>query len=228
MKTLNPSDLHKNLTLALESSIKWQGYNKHPEKIKNSYKSAYFVYQVGLMLNKTICELFLPIEVDRRQICFDGNDNKITGEWLLDIVWTEEHNHEKYVNCTIPRKILCALECESSTSYKNFFIDFAKLSNVISPIKIFLAGLNQKTPSAAESYRNMRLSQAAQYIESSAEVQRQAEWFLCFWPSPKDKNTPDKEVKSIWEYLKCKDNAYSHLNCIYTYKYIDKKFFLFK
>lgn len=225
MKTLNSIDLNKNITLALETSINWKGYLKH-QSAMNSYRSAYFVYQVGLNLDKTIRDIFHSKKINKRQICFCDIDNKITGEWLLDIVWTEEYRPDVTKNYTVPGKIMCAIECESNTSGREFFIDFSKLLNVTSPIKIFLAGQNQSTPAGAEAYRSKRLKQTAHCIKSCVSANEQTDWFVCFWPSPKyGKHNSSKDSsencnkKSIWEnFNQCKDNSYSHLNKIYTYE----------
>gem|GEM_PF-5327299 len=94
-------------------------------------------------------------------------------------------------------------------------MDFAKLVNVISPIKIFLAGLNQTTPEKASAYQKMRLEQAAKYIEVSQPISEVTEWYIGFWPSPKNKNGV-----SLWDSF----NEHSHLNAIHLYRYNGSEF----
>jgi len=211
---LNPEILHNQLTRALKYSTAWRGYKKH-SAAENSYRSAYFCYQVGTSLNQIICDLWAPSQVKKRQVCFDENDEKATGEWLLDIVWSEDYSPNDALECSIPKKLFCAVECESSTVTNEFFVDFAKLVNVASPIKIFLAGLNQKTSGGAESYQKMRLDQAAQYIAASKSASEGTEWYIGFWPSPKT-----KEGASLWDSF----SEYPHLNVIHLYQYMDSMF----
>ena len=136
---------------------------------------------------------------------------------MLDIVWCEEYKPNDKFKCSIPKNVCCAIECESNTSINKFFEDFAKLVNVISPIKIFLAGLDQTNNKKSESYQQMRLDQAAQYIAASNQTSVGAEWYIGFWPSPKRKGNV-----SLWDCLD--EQNYKHLEEIYLYRYIDNKF----
>lgn len=213
---LHPETLHHQLTVALEKSIAWHEYAKHP-KAENAYRSAYFCYQVGFQLDQTIRDLFSSAQLKKRQICFDETHEKVSGEWLLDIVWSEEYKPNDKFKCSFPKNVCCAIECESNTSINKFFEDFAKLVNVISPIKIFLAGLDQTNSKKAESYQQVRLEQAAQYIAASNQTSVDAEWYIGFWPSPKSKGNV-----SLWDYLD--EQNYKHLKEIYLYRYIDNKF----
>ena len=81
--------LRDALSKALEESLAWKGYQKHPNS-KNSYRSAYFCYQVGLHLDDVFEARFPGRSLKRRQIEFSRDDEKKPGEWLLDIVWCEE------------------------------------------------------------------------------------------------------------------------------------------
>lgn len=211
---LNPSTLHRQLTEALATSVVWRGYAKHP-KAENAYRSAYFCYQVGQLLDQAICDVCARYPLKKRQICFNTDDEKVTGEWLLDIVWTEDHRPEVGSKFAIPKKIWCAVECESSTNIRDFFVDFAKLVNVRSPMKIFLAGLNQTTASKAVAYQQMRLDQAAQYIAASEPSIESTDWCVGFWPSPKGKSGV-----SLWDSFE----EHPHLNAIHLYRYADSKF----
>lgn len=212
--TLKAEILHRQLILALEDSVAWRGYIKHP-KAANAYRSAYFCYQVGCLLDQTMCDLCASSPIKKRQICFDEHDEKVPGEWLLDIVWTEDYKPNEAYKCNIPKKVWCAVECESNTSINEFFVDFAKLLNIISPIKIFLAGLNQTTSEKADAYQRMRLDQAAQCIAASNPASVDTEWYIGFWPSPKN-----KKGVSLWDSF----NEHPHLNAIHLYRYVDSSF----
>lgn len=211
---LDQNKLYGSLIKALEVSIAWQGFRKHP-KAANAYRSAYFCFQVGNLLDNLINDYFAPAVVKRRQISFNDNDEKIPGEWLLDIVWAEEYKPNKTDECTVPKNICCAIECESNTNIGEFFIDFSKLVNVISPIKIFLAGLNQTTPEKSEAYQKLRLNEAANYIQQLNTVSKDTDWYIGFWPSPKSNNGV-----SLWDSFK----KYKHLKSIHLYKYANNSF----
>ena len=128
---------------ALEESRAWRGYENYPKSM-NSYRSAYFCYQAGEQLDDAFKRHFPARCLQRKLIGFDGEHKKTPGEWLLDIVWCEETRPDARSASSCPSKIYGALECESSTSTKAFFTDFAKLVHVRSRIKIFLAGVDQK------------------------------------------------------------------------------------
>ncbi len=163
---LNPIDLRTKVKDALACSIAWRGYTKHPNSA-NSYKSAYFCHKVGEKLHTIIKDACHPVAPVRRQITFDKDEAKVPGEWLLDIVWTEDFKPDDNSKCAVPKKIWCAVECESNTSAAALFIDLAKLVCVQSPIKIFLAGMDQTTDKGAGEYRCMRTEQIERYIGNS-------------------------------------------------------------
>lgn len=211
---LDQNKLYLSLIKALEVSITWQGFRKHP-KAENAYRSAYFCYQVGNLLDAIMDDHFAPAVVKRRQISFSENDEKTPGEWLLDIVWTEEYKPNKTYECTVPKNIFCALECESNTNIGEFFIDFSKLASVVSPIKIFLAGLNQTTHEKSEAYQKLRLNEAVNYIKQLNAASRNTDWYIGFWPSPKSNNE-----KSLWDSF----DQYPHLKSIHLYKYTSNGF----
>lgn len=151
----------------------------------------------------------------RRQVGFDGNQEKVKGEWLLDIAWTEDYEVEEGTSKFFPGKLMCAVECESNTSTDEFFIDFAKLVHVKSSVKIFLGGLDQTTPDGANKYRQARVEQAGRYISALEPDADDAEWYIGFWPSPKSKSGT-----SLWDSF----DKYTHLNAIHLYRYDNCQF----
>lgn len=205
--------LRDALSKALVESLAWKGYEKHP-KSKNSYRSAYFCYQVGLQLDCVFKSRFPGRSLKRRQITF-SDDEKRSGEWLLDIVWCEEACVESTRSpkspkpeSTFPSKLYGALECESSTNGNEFFTDFAKLVHVRSSIKLYLTGVTQKRPEAMADYICMRRRQAAQFLANTGVSSETEEWYLAFWPSP----TGDVS-RSLWDEL----DKYPHLNGIQAF-----------
>jgi hypothetical protein len=149
--------------------------------------------------------------VTRRQIIVKGDGERTAGEWLLDIAWTES-----WISKTVPLKsqrpglLRCAVECESSTAGREFFKDFAKLVNIRSKAKIFLGGLNQVKPSAAESYRELRVREAGEFVREIDGDDSPTDWYIGFWPSPAGTlNT------SLWDRLA----EFPHLSRGYVYRY---------
>ena len=195
------------LNKALVESLSWKGYEKYP-KSKNSYRSAYFCYQVGLQLHSPFESRFPGRSLARRQIKFSDADKKTPGEWLLDIVWCEETCPDQASKSTFPSKIYGALECESSTKAKEFFTDFAKLVHVRSSVKLFLAGVNQKLEGRMTDYIRMRADQAAQFLNKTGVSSETEEWYLIFWPSPIGNGS-----RSLWDEL----DKYPHLNAIQAF-----------
>ena len=199
--------LRDALSKALAESLAWKGYEKYP-KSKNSYRSAYFCYQVGLHLDAVFESRFLGTSLKRRQIEFSGDDEKSSGEWLLDIVWCEETCADPASKSKYPSKIYGALECESSTKAKEFFTDFAKLVHVRSRIKLYLAGVNQKREGKMTDYIRMRAEQAASFLGNTGVSSETEEWYLAFWPSPMG-----DVIHSLWDEL----DKYPHLNVIQAF-----------
>ena len=196
--------LRSALSKALVDSLAWKGYEKHP-KSKNSYRSAYFCYQVGVHLDGAFASRFPGRSLNRRQIKFSGDDKKVPGEWLLDIVWSEETCPDSASKSKFPSKIYGALECESSTKASGFFTDFSKLVHVRSSIKLYLAGVNHKRQGKMTDYICMRRRQAAQFLHNTGVSSETEEWYLAFWPSPMG-----DAGRSLWDEL----DKYPHLNAI--------------
>ena len=195
------------MSKALVESLAWKAYEKYPTA-KNSYRSAYFCYRVGLNLDDAFAPRFPEQSLKRLQIEFNDEDEKRSGEWLLDIVWCEETCADPPSNFKYPSKIYGALECESSTRTKEFFTDFAKLVHLRSSIKIYLAGVNHKRNSRMTRYIDMRRRQTAQFLANTGVSSETEEWYLAFWPSPMGDVS-----RSLWDDLE----KYPHLNAIHAF-----------
>ena len=83
-----------------------------------------------------------------------------------------------------PVRIRCGLECESSTNGKELFKDLAKLIVVASEIKIFAAGMTQKSVEGAANYVGKRVSQIDRLLDHVHDEERATDWYLAFWPAP--------------------------------------------
>ncbi len=205
--SIREQGLKNALSNALAESLAWKGYEKYP-KSENSYRSAYFCYRIGLNLDRAFESRFPEQSLKRLQIEFNDEDEKTSGEWLLDIVWCEKTCADPPSNFKYPSKIYGALECESSTRTKEFFTDFAKLIHVRSSIKIYLAGVNHKHKGRMTKYIDLRRRQAAQFISNTGIGSETEEWYLAFWPSP----TGDVS-SSLWDDLE----EYPYPNTIHAY-----------
>ena len=202
--SIREQGLKDALYQALVESLAWTGFEKHPES-KNAYRSAYFCHQVGSHLDDVFASRFPGRPMKRRQIAFADDDRKRPGEWLLDIVWCEETCADPAAKFKYPSKIHGSLECESSTSAKEFFTDFAKLVHVRSSIKLFLAGVNQKREGSMMKYIRRRTEQAARFLADTGVGSENEEWYLAFWPSPMGDVS-----RSLWDEL----DKYPHLKAI--------------
>ena len=205
----------EKLEEALRESLSFSGYSKQSENpaVQNSLRSSYFCYKVVEKLSDTPdLNGFCPktIKVDKEGV-------KTAGEWLLDAVWCKGSKVWQAESKRIfPTFIRAALECESDTSERDFFIDFAKLTHIRSDIKIFLGGVNQKSRDNLLKYIEKRREQAGKFITECRENLESTEWFLAFWPSPgKLKNS---QYNSLWDELGKRSDDTSHLSSIYAYK----------
>lgn len=199
--------LSQTLGKALNDSLKWTGYEKYVQR--NAYRSAYFCYQVGRHLDSIIQCRFPGSPLKWTQVKFDEEDNKISGEWLLDILWCEETRVDPDSQYQCPSKIYAALECESKAKTKEFFEDFAKLVHVRSNIKIYLAGVNQRqSEHTMIDYINRRRNQAADFIDKFGAGSEIEEWYLVFWPSPE---------RGASRSLRDEFDKYPYLNAIHAY-----------
>lgn len=202
----------KNLNGALKSSLDWKGYKN--SKQPNKSRSAYFAFQVGEKVNELIEQRFPRKQINWRQIKFAEKRNKrIPGEWLLDGLWCAEVQPDCNSKSMHPSKIYAALECESSTSGKHFFEDFAKLVHVQSGIKIFLAGVDQVKEPKMNDYIAKRKRDAAKFLKNCARDLDTQEWYLAFWPSPKE---------NIWKDLL--KEKHPHLKNVNVFELKDREF----
>lgn len=201
----------KYLNNALQSSIVWKGYND--SKQPNKRRSTYFAFKVGEKINELIEQRYPRKQINWRQIKFDKKNNRVRGEWLLDSLWCAEVKPDCQSPSNHPSKIYAALECESSTSGKHFFEDFAKLVHVQSDIKIFLAGVGQVTESKMNDYIDKRKRDAAEFLNNCPTNLGTQEWYLAFWPSPKN---------DLWENLP----NHPHLEGVYVFEFKDREFVL--
>lgn len=205
---LNSQLLHTVINASMRDSLAWvEARAAEGHTVPNSLKSSMFCTQIGQNLD----HFYEGKGVTRRQIIVQGNGERTAGEWLLDIAWTEG-----WISKTVPLKsqrpglIRCAVECESSTAGREFFKDFAKLVNIKSEVKIFLGGLNQVTPAAAERYRNERVLEAGEFVREIEGDNPPSDWYIGFWPSPAGTlNT------SLWDRLA----KIPHLTTVYVYRY---------
>jgi len=208
--------LSESLRSALVSSRNWANATE-PEP-SNSLRSSRFCSEVGKKMEHLVQATSAGgAKLRRRQISVPESGPRVAGEWLLDIVWTQDCWPDSRMNKDlpgIPEKIYCALECESNTSSRAFFTDFSKLLHVLSPVKVFLGGLNQKTEKATREYIALRLEQVYK-LAKSMETQDPTEWYVGFWPSPKK----DGQT-SMWDQLQ----SFPHLDRTYLYYMSDNGF----
>lgn len=204
---LTPHDLQTAIHNALNESRRWVRESSGEPAITNSLRSSMFCSQFGEQLSGIFGK-----GVTRRQILVDWDSReRIGGEWLLDIVWTEdEHRMDGKLADLMPRRIRCAVECESSTAGHEFFKDFAKLLNVRSRTKIFLGGLNQIGSRRADAYIKRRVAEAERYIRDYEVNSLETDWYIGFWPSPKGTSTT-----SLWDSL----DGRAHLTRCDVYHY---------
>lgn len=197
--------------LALDSSRKWASSGSW----SNSQRSAKFCSDLCGSLDP-IVRRYLPnnkASVTCRHIVITNEGKGVAGEWLLDGIWTTD---QEVKSSRIPISVECALECESSTSTKEFFSDFSKLLAVYAPVRLFFAGLNQTTLRGANSYMDTRKRQVAVLLEN-LKANALGEWYIAFWPSPLNKGG-----KSLWS--KLDQGLYRHLDRIFLFRYLGHGF----
>lgn len=209
LRDLQASTLHTAITNALDESRNWaRARVANGHEVSNSLKSSMFCTKVGKHLDDLVGE-----DVTRRQIVVTETGGREAGEWLLDIVWIEDENRSAAGSSgSMPRRIRCALECESSTNGQEFFKDLAKLLNIRSRTKIFLGGLNQVRANFAKGYMKKRLDEAARYISECEGNRKDTDWYIGFWPSPTGTQTT-----SLWDSLD--ESSHAHLAIAYVFQY---------
>ena len=172
----------------------------------NSLKSAKFVSTVG---DSIFNEFFKNPDYYLNVITVNDQGNKLPGEWLLNITITQ--NIQKF-----RRKIILAVESESSTSIKAFNDNFAKLVHIRADNYIYLNGLDQKTERGKQNYIACRLS----YAQNLLSAESYPSFYLGFWASPKK----IKGYKSIWSAII--EGKYAHLKKVELYKYQNDDFII--
>ena len=210
MSKLQANEMSAALSRALARSRGWAkttAKKSNGEPISNSDRSVRF-------LSDACKEINLLINPDRelcpRFVCVDDTGTRHSGEWLLDGVWWETTIVDDRMTTEVPIKVCCALECESQTSGREFFKDLGKLLVVSSDIKIFAAGISQRTPEGADVYVQTRVSQVEGLLNEAGCAERDTDWYLAFWPSPLAVNE-----KSLWTHLDC--GSFAHLSAIRLY-----------
>ena len=206
---LNPNEVHSALSRALSDSLLWA---RGKPEISNSTRSARFASEVCKHLDPLVKRTFQNPYPKLRHIRVDDAGKRHPGEWLLDGVWTEDARPrpDQRMSKDSPVRIRCALECESSTGSNEYHIDLAKLLVISSEIKLFLAGLNQRTESGAENYVNTRVRQTERVLKQSCNGESSTDWYLAFWPSPLK-----VKGKSLWQHLDA--GEYTYLSEIVLY-----------
>ncbi len=213
-----PEDIADSLRLtalnnALSQSMTWCMPDDGSRDMSNALRSSHFCFMAGTCLPKFTSK---PGKV--RHIRFNDTDIKReSGEWLLDAVMVECNGNAAGKE-GIVSKIHVAMECESSTALKAFFVDFSKLLHIKSETKIYLQGLNQRRESSARSFIDERLEMAAKYIQ---EIDSTSTWYFGFWPSPLALNI-DADDRSLWADLN--RGNHKHLKKIELYKFNGRKF----
>lgn len=205
---LCPKEVLDAVSRALATSRDWA----RGRRISNSTRSARFCSDVCVNLD----DLLLGAKLTRRHIGVDSRGNRSSGEWLLDGTWTEDVTPVENMRKGVPARIRCAVECESSTAGYDYFMDFCKLLSIKSDVKLFLAGLNQRTMRGASRYVDKRVRQSNLLVRQYDATFR-SDWYLAFWPSPLA-----VRGQSLWERIDNED--LTHLQAIVLYRYSDGAF----
>jgi len=205
---LCPSDVLDEVSQALATSRDWA----HGRTVSPSTRSARFCSDVCLNLDR----LLYSAALTRRHIGVDCQGRRSSGEWLLDGTWTKDVTPDENMTKKVPAQIYCALECESSTSGFDYFMDFCKLLSIKSNIKLFLAGLDQITKRGASLYVENRVRQSSLLV-AQYDSEPCVDWYLAFWPSPRTVNG-----HSLWETIDNEELA--HLQSIVLYRYVGGMF----
>ena len=191
--------------------VEKQGFSDEERDRGNRLLSAKFVWEVS----KNIHEDIFNKKYDLHVIKVRNNGEKESGEWLVDACITEGKKRKEFI-----RQIIFAMESESGTDIQAFNEDFAKLAHVKASHKLYLNGLDRKTPKKAEAYIEERLEYAKQCLnEEDPET-----FYFGFWPSPGKFKSGARE-SSIWKEIK-QTQQYRHLNQIHLYKFAQKDFHL--
>ena len=203
-----PNDVLDALWKALEASRDWA----RGREVSNATRSARFCSDVFGKLDP----LLYGAALTRRYISVDDHGKKSPGEWLLDGTWTEDVRPDDRMPRGVPARIRCAIECESNTSGLDYFTDFSKLLSISADIKLFLAGLNQRTKTGACNYIDLRVQQSSAMVDRYDQTSPD-DWYLAFWPSPLA-----VDGQSLWELID--DGEIAHLHNVVLYRFADRTF----
>ena len=206
--TFCPNDILDALSKALDTSRDWA----RGREISNATRSARFCSDVCGNLDRLLSGASLA----RRYISVGDHGKRRPGERLLDGTWTEDVRPDNRMSRGVQARIRFALECESSTSGVDYFTDFSKLLSISSDIKLFLAGLNQRTKTGACSYIDLRVQQSGAMVDRYDQTSP-ANWYHAFWPSPLA-----VDGRSLWELID--DGEIAHLHNVVLYQFADNTF----
>ncbi|MDE0064889.1 MAG: hypothetical protein OXP09_00315 [Gammaproteobacteria bacterium] len=172
--------------------------------------SSRFVYQVSSAIYERL---------DRRSpgLCLrvievDEFGKRTSGEWLVDACITEEKCDSKKLRFI--DRIVFAMESESDTAQRAFNKDFAKLVHLKAKYKLYLNGLDHKTPNGMRNYTRRRCKYAEAVLN---RIRPSGEFYLGFWPSPRKPDKSPDSVDSIWKRLQC--GEWRHLNGIRLWRF---------
>ena len=165
-----------------------QVYNNRKD-LNNSQRSSRFI----TVLSDRICDKWYPKKTPKLQRTNEDGKNE-PGEWLFDMCITDEI---ELIDSSYPSsrsdinvKILFVLECEFSTSLKEFGKDFGKLLCSNADKVLFIQGLNQE-----EKYVRDFINRRNRIIEKNF-ANLGINFFIAYVPSP-----GKKVDKSYWDRL---------------------------
>ena len=170
---LNPTE--KSVLALVTKAFKEALNNK---KLRtNPQRSSFFVSELALSLEEKYGGKALVQKTNEQGI-------KRPGEWLFDITVVkkkEVKTEYKQRSAEVINKVLWAVESEFSTNLKEFLKDFAKLLHVKSSAYLYIAGYNQSTKEARDSYIKSQLALARELV---TEQRITEPFFIVFVPSP--------------------------------------------
>lgn len=180
--------------------------NKIKDLIKTSFKEVYDLREnfdntkrssrfVTVLSEKIHQYWFKDKKLNVQKIYSNGK--KESGEWLYDMCITEQKEIKdiKYPGskALINTKILFAMECEFSTSIKEFCQDFGKLLCSAADQLLFIQGLNQTTDEGRTDFIERRKRTIEKYFCNFGK-----DFYLAFVSSPEK----IRNNNSYWDFLK--------------------------
>lgn len=196
-------DLKEVIQKSFCSAVNWSNDNgkKH---FSNALKSAYFVSKLG----ENLISFWGDKTLKKNVIHVDNLGKKHSGEWLLDLTIVKNYHSGNYRDFI--KKIVWAVESESSTSFKAFNDDFLKLVHIKADNYLYLNGLNQKTQQGANNFIKKRVELAEKILSEIFPDSFNNPFYLGFWCSPCKKGN-----NSLWNQL----NHMNYLQNIHLFKY---------